>query len=91
MRRRHALVISLALNTLTGCAARGAPSFALFGAFFPAWMFGAALGILAAIAARAIFIFSGLANILPYQLFVCTAIGVWTALLVWMLWFGYGP
>jgi hypothetical protein len=59
MRRRHTLVISLALSTLNGCAARGAPSFGLFGAFFPAWMFGAALGILASVAARAIFVLSG--------------------------------
>ena len=90
MRQRHALVLSLALSTLNGCAARGAPSFAIFGAVVPAWMFGAALGILASIAARAMFVFSGLATILPFQLFVCTAIGVCTSLLVWVLWFGHG-
>ena len=90
MRQRHALYLAVALSTLNGCATRGAPSFALFGAFFPAWMFCAALGILASIAARSIFVFSGLANVLPYQLFVCTAIGVCLALLVWVLWFGHG-
>jgi YtcA family len=90
MRQPHALLASLALGTLGGCAARGAPSFALFGAFFPAWMFCAAIGILASIGARILFVLSGLAGVLPFQLFVCTAIGVCAGLLVWMLWFGQG-
>jgi hypothetical protein len=89
MGKRNALLISLVLGALGGCAERGAPSFALFGAFFPAWMLFAALGILASIAARAIFIFSGLAGVLPFQLFVCTAIGAFFALLAWLLWFGH--
>lgn len=63
MSQRHALYLSKALSTLNGCATRGAPSFALFGAFFRAWMLCAGFGIIAAIAARAIFIFSGLANV----------------------------
>ncbi|WP_345817419.1 YtcA family lipoprotein (plasmid) [Paraburkholderia sp. PREW-6R] len=91
VRQRPALYLVLALSTLNGCATRGAPSFALFGAFFPAWMVCAALGVFAAIAARAIFIFCGSANVLPFPLFVCTAIGVCLALLVWVLWFGHGP
>lgn len=91
MRQRHALLISLTLGALNGCATRGAPSFALFGAFFPAWMFCAALGVLASIGARAFFVFSGLADVLPFQLFVCTAIGVCAGLFVWVLWFGHGP
>ena len=62
---------------------RGAPSYILFGAYFPAWMFLALLAIIAAIVARAVFVATGLARILPFQLFVCAAIGVSVALLAW--------
>jgi hypothetical protein len=67
---------------------RGAPSFSLFGAFFPAWMFCALIGIIGAIAARAAMLSSGLARILPFQLFVCASIGLIVGLLVWLIWFG---
>lgn len=72
---------------LSGCAVRGAPSFVLFGAFFPAWMFCAALGILAGIGARAVFVATGLAHVLPLQLFVCASIGVCAGLLAGLFWF----
>jgi hypothetical protein len=75
-------LISLALG---GCTQRGAPSFALFGAYFPAWMLCAVLAIFASIGARAIFVATGLSNVLPFQLFVCLSIGVCFALLVWFL------
>ena len=74
---------------LTGCGVgRGAPSFVLFGAFFPAWMFCAAIGVMAAIGARGIFVATGWSNVLPFQLFVCTSIGLICGVLVWLLWFG---
>jgi hypothetical protein len=84
----NALLTSLISIILSGCADRGAPSFALAGAFFPAWMICALLGVLATIVARVGFVISGLANVLPYQLFVCTSIGVCIALIAWLLWFG---
>ncbi len=62
----------------------GAPSFELFGAFFPAWMLCSAVGIAAAIGARVLFVKTGLAEILPYQLSVCTALGSLVAMLVWL-------
>ena len=86
--RRNALLTTLISVALSGCAVRGAPSFALFGAFFPAWMFCALLGILAAAGSRAVFVASGIADVLPYQLFVCASIGVSLALLAWLFWFG---
>ena len=73
---------------LGGCSATGAPSFDLFGAFFPAWLLCGVIGIASAGIARITFVSSGLANVLPYQLAVCTAIGVITAVLVWL--FGFG-
>jgi hypothetical protein len=75
MRQWHALYLSLASNSLSGCATRGAPSLALlFGAFLPVRMVCAMSGIVAATVSRAIFAFSGVANVLPFQFFVCTAI-----------------
>lgn len=76
---------------LGGCSVNGAPSFALFGAFFPGWMFCATLGILVAIGARVAFVTIGWVDVLPYQLCVCTAIGLIIALLAWLLFFGPWP
>jgi hypothetical protein len=66
---------------------RGAPSFVIAGSYFPGWMFCALIGIVSAIAARVGFVASGLAGVLPLQLFVCTAIGLCCGLLAWLLWF----
>ena len=82
-------LLSLEYMTLTGCSASGAPSFDLFGAFFPAWLLCGIIGIAGAVAARVVFVITGLANSLPYQLAVCVAIGVMTALLVWLVGFGH--
>jgi hypothetical protein len=74
---------------LSGCSVNwGAPSLVLFGAFFPAWMFCAAIGIMCAIGARVLFVGTGWSTILPFQLFVCTSIGLICGVLAWLLWFG---
>ena len=75
-------------TALGGCASHGAPSFVLFGAFFPAWMLCALFGILGAIAARGIFVSAGLDSVLPFQLFVCSSVGLVVATLTWLIWFG---
>jgi hypothetical protein len=77
--------LSFALN---GFTVHGAPSFVIAGAYFPGWMLCGLLGIASAIAARAAFIASNSANILPFQLFVCVAIGLSCGLVAWLLWFG---
>ncbi|HEY2256108.1 MAG TPA: YtcA family lipoprotein, partial [Variovorax sp.] len=63
---RHPPAIGLPLISLAlgGCAQRGAPSLALFGAYFPAWMLCALFGILMALAARTVFVASGLSDVL---------------------------
>jgi hypothetical protein len=81
-------LLCLASVCLGGCSASGAPSFDLFGAFFPAWLLCGAIGIAGASIARFAFVSSGLSNVLPYQLAICTAIGVITAVLVWLVAFG---
>jgi hypothetical protein len=78
----------IATTALGGCAGHGAPSFVLVGAFFPAWMLCAFIGILGAIAARGVFVASELDNVLPFQLFVSTSIGVVVGTLTWLIWFG---
>lgn len=82
-------LIALMSFSLGGCSTGGAPSFDLFGAFFPAWLLCGIVGIAGAVAARVAFVGSGVANTLPYQLAVCTAIGVITALLFWLVGFGH--
>jgi len=74
--------------SLSGCSVAGASSFELFGAFFPAWMLCALLGIAGSGAARAALVGTGLSSLIPYQLLVCTAVGVIAATLAWLLWFG---
>jgi YtcA family len=78
----------LLASALSGCAVRGAPSFVIAGSYFPGWMFCALVGIVLAIAVRIGFVTSGLASVLPLQLFVCSAIGLCCGLLAWLLWFG---
>jgi YtcA family len=81
------VVLGFATLALGGCST-GAPSFVLFGAYFPAWMLCGALGIIGAGVARAGFVASGLSDVLPFQLFVCSAVGVIVALFVWLIGFG---
>jgi hypothetical protein len=68
-----------------GCA--GAPSFTLAGTYFPAWMLCAAIGIAAAISARALFVARGLNFVLPYQLLLCSSIGVIAGIFFWLILF----
>lgn len=82
------VVLGFAALTLGGCS-RGAPSFVLFGAFFPAWLLCGVIGIVGAGITRVAFVATGLSEVLPYQLFVCTAVGVIIALLAWLVGFGY--
>jgi hypothetical protein len=86
MQPAHA-ALGVAVLALGGCSG-GAPSFVLFGAFFPAWMLCGVLGIIGAGVARAAFVASGFADVLPYQLFVCAAVGTIVALAVWLISFG---
>ena len=74
-------------TALSGCAFGGAPQYEIFGAFFPDWMMLALIGIAAAIAARVVFVRTGVAEVIPQQLLVCCSVGVIVALLTWLLWF----
>jgi hypothetical protein len=88
MRTGSRSAILLVASCLAGCSTGGAPSFDLFGAFFPAWLLCGVIGVAGAAIARVAFVGTGLANTLPYQLAVCTAIGVIAAVMVWFVGFG---
>jgi YtcA family len=81
------VVLFLTSGLVSGCSSAGAPSFSLFGAYFPAWLLCGVIGVLGAGAARGVFVATGLSDLLPYQLLVCTAIGVLAACLAWL--FGF--
>ena len=85
---KAALLTFVTSTGLGGCASHGSPSIVLFGAYFPAWMLCAIIGIFGAIAARGIFVASGLERVLPFQLFVCSSVGFVVATLTWLIWFG---
>jgi hypothetical protein len=65
----------------------GAPSFELFGAYFPAWMLCALIGIVGAASTRVVLTTPALNDIIPFQFAVCAAAGVIVALLTWMVLF----
>jgi len=81
-------VLALPLLSLCGCSQAGAPSFDVFGAFFPAWLLCAVLGIFVAFGARIFFVARNLTDVLPFQLPLCTSLGAIFALLVWLICFG---
>jgi uncharacterized membrane protein len=53
---------------LGGCTEHSNPSYPLFGAYFPSWLISAVLGILAALALRAVFVRVGVDDVLPWRL-----------------------
>ena len=69
-------------------ACRGAPSVEVAGAYFPAWLSCALVAVVGAVLARAAMVATGLAQVLPLQLFVCISIGLLVAALVWFAWIG---
>ncbi len=80
--------VVIGLLALSGCSTRGAPSFVAFGAYFPGWMLCGAAGVLAMIGLRGALLLTGISQSVPFQLGVCSALGVIVASLVWFIWFG---
>ncbi|MFN3991106.1 MAG: hypothetical protein ACK4IS_12685 [Erythrobacter sp.] len=78
--RRGAAIGSLLL--VAGCNARGAPAIEAFGAFFPAWLISALVGVIAAIGLRLVLALSGLDAVVPWLLAVCVSAGLIVAIAV---------
>jgi hypothetical protein len=70
--------------SLIGCG--GAPSVTVAGAYFPAWLLCALIAVLVTVIVRGLMVVTGFSNHVPYQLAVCSSIGVIVALVVWQLW-----
>ena len=77
-----------ALGLLEGCSLDVAPSFPVVGAYFPAWMFCALVGIAVAIGARVLCLAVGIDGFLSFRLFTYVSLGVLAALAVWLPVFG---
>jgi len=58
------------LSTLTGCSQGRAPSFLIFGSYFPAWLVGLAISIPLTVMIRAVLVRNGLDDALPLRLLV---------------------
>jgi hypothetical protein len=84
--RLQRLALSPCVGVLAGCGA--APSLTIVGSYFPAWLACGIIGLVAAIVARIVFVATGLADTLPLQLYVCAAIGIFVACLIWLVWVG---
>jgi hypothetical protein len=69
---------------LPGCSLAAAPSFELFGAYFPAWMLCALIGIVGATGTRVVLTTPAFIDLIPFQFAVCTAVGVIVGLLSWI-------
>jgi hypothetical protein len=80
---RKAMLLMVPSCTLVGCSLTGAPSFALFGAYFPAWMFCALIGIFGAAGLGVALRTATFSEVVPWPLAVCTSVGVIVGLLVW--------
>jgi hypothetical protein len=80
----RAVLLGITSCMLTGCSLATAPSFELFGAYFPAWMLCALIGIVAAAGSRVVFTTPALSGMVPFQFMVCTGVGVIVGLLSWV-------
>ena len=70
---------------LGGCAG-GAPSFVIFGAYFPAWLLSAMIGVAGALCARLVILLYRPET--PYLLFVCLSAGIVAGSLFWLVLYG---
>lgn len=70
MRGMQYIVPALLGVLLTGCGEPRAPSFLLFGSYFPSWLIGICVGIPVTFFIRWLLIRSGIDDVLPLRLFV---------------------
>jgi hypothetical protein len=69
---------------LSGCS--GSPSRNILGSYFPSWMVCALVGLVVALAARALLKTSGLLGEVPAPLMVLLSIGCATTFALWLVW-----
>jgi hypothetical protein len=80
--------LCIACLGLSACSLRGAPSYSIFGAFFPAWLLCAGIGLVGSAVLRVLVIALGFEEALPSPLLVYTAFAAGVALWLWLALFG---
>ena len=78
-------------SLLVGCNRLGAPSYGLFGAYFPGWLLFALLWLLLAVALRVAMVLAGAGATWPWPLALCLSAGGLLALAGWWLLMGTPP
>jgi hypothetical protein len=73
---------------LSACSLRGAPSYSIFGAFFPAWLLCVGIGLVGSAVLRVLVIALGFEEALPMPLLVYMAFATGVALWLWLALFG---
>ena len=73
---------------LSACDLKGAPSYSIFGAFFPAWLLCAGIGLVGSVVLRVLVIALGFEEVLPSPLLVYIAFATGVALWLWLALFG---
>ncbi|MGD9888180.1 MAG: YtcA family lipoprotein [Halothiobacillaceae bacterium] len=74
---------------LVGCGLTSSPMVPLYGAYFPAWLLSAALGIIASILVRMVFIRLGVDEGIPLRTLVYIALACLVAFLLAGTLFGH--
>jgi hypothetical protein len=72
-------------------AVAAAPSLVVFGAFFPAWILCAVIGVVGAVLVRAALVKLKLDELLPAKLIVYLAFAILIGIGVWRVWYAGGP
>ncbi len=84
---RRYVAVGAAACLLGGCSLKGAPSYSIFGAFFPAWLLCAGIGIAGSIGLRSLFIATGLEAEMPFRPLMYFALAAALTLSIWLLLF----
>ena len=84
------LSLCIVCGGLGGCRLEGAPSYSLFGAFFPAWLLCSLLGLVATFLFRGVVIATGIEEAMPFKLLVYMAFAAGFAVWLWLSLFGEG-
>lgn len=82
------LAAALPVLGLAACGGPASPSVPLFGAYFPAWLVCAAIGVAGAVIGRVLFIRLGVDDGLPLRLLVYVCLGLLVALAAAVLIYG---
>jgi hypothetical protein len=88
-RRSSRSASAIALAAIPAGCGRGpiAPSFSVFGSYFPAWIVCTLAGLVVTLVVRAIFVKTGLDEHLPVRMLVYVALTLLTAIALWAVFF----